>query len=106
MEKQRLSILGSTGSIGEQTLDIVRENPNRFEVASLTAHKNWQRLAEQAVAFDADTVVIGDEQYYKPLSEALANYPIRSLQAMTPSLRLPLRETATQWLMRWLVMRA
>jgi len=77
MEKQRLSILGSTGSIGEQTLDIVRENPNRFEVASLTAHKNWQRLAEQAVAFDADTVVIGDEQYYKPLSEALANYPIK-----------------------------
>ena len=77
MEKQRLSILGSTGSIGEQTLDIVRENPDRFEVASLTAHKNWQRLAEQAVAFDADTVVIGDEQYYKPLSEALANYPIK-----------------------------
>ena len=77
MEKQRLSILGSTGSIGEQTLDIVRENPDRFEVASLTAHKNWQRLAEQAVAFDADTVVIGDEQYYKPLSKALANYPIK-----------------------------
>ena len=77
MEKQRLSILGSTGSIGEQTLDIVRENPERFEVTSLTAHKNWQRLAEQAVAFDADTVVIGDEQYYKPLSEALANYPIK-----------------------------
>ena len=77
MEKQRLSILGSTGSIGEQTLDIVRENPDRFEVASLTAHKNWQRLAEQAIAFDADTVVIGDEQYYKPLSEALAKYPIK-----------------------------
>ena len=77
MEKQRLSILGSTGSIGEQTLDIVRENPDRFEVISLTAHKNWQRLAEQAVAFDADTVVIGDEQYYKPLSKALENYPIK-----------------------------
>ena len=77
MEKQRLSILGSTGSIGEQTLDIVRENPDRFEVISLTAHRNWQRLAEQAIAFDADTVVIGDEQYYKPLSEALADYPIK-----------------------------
>ena len=77
MEKQRLTILGSTGSIGEQTLDIVRENPDRFEVVSLTAHRNWQRLAEQAIAFDVDTVVIGDEQYYKPLSEALANYPIK-----------------------------
>ena len=76
MEKQRLAILGSTGSIGEQTLDIVRENPDRFEVTSLTAHKNWQRLAEQAIAFDVDTVVIGDEQYYKSLCDALANYPI------------------------------
>ncbi len=77
MEKQRLSILGSTGSIGEQTLDIVRENPDRFEVMSLTAHRNWHRLAEQAIAFDVDSVVIGDEQYYKPLSEALADYPIK-----------------------------
>ena len=75
--KQRLSILGSTGSIGVQTLDIVRENPDRFEVTSLTAHKNWKQLAEQAVAFDVDTVVIGDEQYYKPLCEALANHPIK-----------------------------
>ena len=77
MEKQRLSILGSTGSIGVQTLDIVRENPDRFEVSSLTAHKNWKQLAEQAIAFDVDTVVIGDEQYYKPLCEALADYPIK-----------------------------
>ena len=75
--KQRLSILGSTGSIGEQTLDIVRENPDRFEVVSLTAHRNWQRLAEQAIAFDVDTVVIGDEQYYKPLCEALSAHSIK-----------------------------
>ena len=77
MMKQRISILGSTGSIGVQTLDIVRENPNRFEVVSLTAHRNWQKLAEQAIAFDVDTVVIGDEQFYKPLCEALADYPIK-----------------------------
>lgn len=75
--KQRLTILGSTGSIGEQTLDIVRENPDLFEVTALTAHSRWQRLAEQAIAFDVDTVVIGDEQYYKPLCEALAHYPIK-----------------------------
>ena len=46
--KQRLSILGSTGSIGVQTLDIVRENPDMFEVRVLTANSNWQRLAAQA----------------------------------------------------------
>ena len=77
MMKQRLTILGSTGSIGEQTLDIVRENPDLFEVTALTAHSRWQRLAEQAIAFDVDTVVIGDEQYYKPLCDALAHYPIK-----------------------------
>lgn len=75
--KERLTILGSTGSIGEQTLDIVRENGERFEVSALTAHRNWQRLAEQAIAFEVDTVVIGDERYYKPLSEVLSRYPIK-----------------------------
>ncbi len=69
--KQHLSILGSTGSIGEQTLDIVRENPDRFEVSILTAHHNWQRLAEQAREFDADMAVIADKELYAPLSEAL-----------------------------------
>ena len=43
--RQRLAILGSTGSIGEQTLDIARENPERFEVRVLTAHRKWRRLA-------------------------------------------------------------
>ena len=55
--KQRLSILGSTGSIGVQTLDIVAENPELFEVNSLVAGTNWQLLAEQAIKFDADCVV-------------------------------------------------
>lgn len=69
--KQKLCILGSTGSIGIQTLDIARENPDRFEVRVLTAHRQWERLAEQARAFDVDTVVIADERYYTPLKEAL-----------------------------------
>ena len=71
--REKLCILGSTGSIGIQTLDIARENPDRFEVRVLTAHRQWERLAEQARAFDVDTVVIADEQYYTPLKEALAD---------------------------------
>ena len=71
--KQKLCILGSTGSIGVQTLDIARENPDRFEVRVLTAHRQWERLAEQARAFDVDTVVIADERYYTPLKEALSD---------------------------------
>lgn len=43
--KQRIALLGSTGSIGIQTLDIVRENPGLFEITTLTAHRNWERLA-------------------------------------------------------------
>lgn len=71
--KQRLAILGSTGSIGVQTLDIVRENPDRFEARILTANRNWEKLAQQAREFDADTVVIADKSRYAALSEALAD---------------------------------
>ncbi len=75
--KQRLAILGSTGSIGVQTLDIARENPDRFEVRALTAHSNWQRLAAQAREFDADTAVIADEGCYAPLRDALADTDVK-----------------------------
>ena len=75
--KQKLAILGSTGSIGIQSLDIARENPDRFEVRVLTARRSWRQLAEQARAFDVDTVVIADEQYYTPLSEALSDTDIK-----------------------------
>ena len=75
--KQRLSILGSTGSIGVQTLDIVAENPELFEVNSLVAHRNWELLARQAIEFDVDSVVIADESKYEPLKQALAAYPIK-----------------------------
>jgi exodeoxyribonuclease V alpha subunit len=60
-----------------QTLDIVRENSSLFEITTLTAHKNWQQLAAQAIEFNPDSVVIADERYYKDLSDALAAYPIK-----------------------------
>ena len=75
--KQLLSILGSTVSIGVQTLDIVAENPSLFEVNSLVAHRNWELLARQAIEFDVDSVVIADESKYELLKEALAAYPIK-----------------------------
>ena len=75
--KQRLAILGSTGSIGVQTLDIVRETPSLFEVRVLTANRNWQRLAAQAREFDADTAVIADERYYGQLRDALAGTDVK-----------------------------
>ena len=77
MERQKIALLGSTGSIGVQTLDIVRENSNLFEITTLTAHKNWKILAAQAVEFMPDSVVIADQSYYAELKEALAAYPIK-----------------------------
>ena len=70
--KQRIALLGSTGSIGEQTLDVVRARSDRFEIAVLTACSNWQKLARQAEEFAPDAVVIADERWYGDLREALA----------------------------------
>ena len=75
--KQRIALLGSTGSIGVQTLDIVRENPDFFEVRVLTANSNWQRLAAQAREFDADTAVIADKRYYTRLRDALEDTDVK-----------------------------
>ncbi|MFI3282408.1 MAG: 1-deoxy-D-xylulose-5-phosphate reductoisomerase [Rikenellaceae bacterium] len=72
--KQRITILGSTGSIGVQTLDIVRENPEMFEVVTLSANRGWEELARQAIEFDVDSVVICDDSLYSPLCDALSGY--------------------------------
>ncbi|MBO5830421.1 MAG: 1-deoxy-D-xylulose-5-phosphate reductoisomerase [Alistipes sp.] len=77
MNTERVTILGSTGSIGVQTLDIIRRYPERFKVASLVAHSRWEQLAEQAREFRAESVVIGDERYYTNLRDALADTNIK-----------------------------
>lgn len=71
--------MGSTGSIGVQTLDIVRENPDRFGVTVLTACRQWERLAQQALEFRPAVVVIADEGCYGPLKERLAGERIEVL---------------------------
>lgn len=73
-----LIILGSTGSIGTQTLDIVREYPERFRVVALTARRNWVLLAAQAREFRPRRVVIGDEKFLPQLREALAGLEIET----------------------------
>ncbi len=75
--KQKIAILGSTGSIGIQTLDIIRENPDLFEVRVLSANYSWQKLVEQAIEFDVGSVVISCEEYYAQTCQALDSYPIK-----------------------------
>ena len=69
--------MGSTGSIGTQTLDIIAAHPDRFRATMLSAHSNWRLLAKQALHFRPDTVVITDPTHYAALREALAHTPIR-----------------------------
>jgi 1-deoxy-D-xylulose-5-phosphate reductoisomerase len=75
-ETKNIAVLGSTGSIGTQTLDIIAEYPTRFRAYMLTALKNWELLAKQAREFLPAKVVIADDRYYAPLSEALSDLPI------------------------------
>lgn len=75
--KKQLAILGSTGSIGTQTLDVVAEYPDLFEVYTLTANNNVELLIEQAKRFTPDSVVIANEAHYPRLKEALKEYPIK-----------------------------
>ena len=74
---KNIAILGATGSIGKSTLDIVRANADRLKVKSLTAAKNWQLLAEQALEFKPEYVALADPQYAKNLTEALSGSGIR-----------------------------
>ena len=75
--KQRLAVLGSTGSIGTQTLDIVRRYGDRFEITTLSAHSNWKKLVEQAVEFTPDNVVIADKTHYTAVRDAWADHPVK-----------------------------
>lgn len=70
-ELQDITILGSTGSIGTQTLDVVRAHSDRFRVRILTAGRNWRLLADQAREFHPDLVVIADESAYPDLCDEL-----------------------------------
>ncbi len=70
---RRISILGSTGSIGCSTLDLVERNRNRYEVVALTANRNVDLLAQQSRQVGAKLAVIGDEERYGDLKAALAD---------------------------------
>ena len=71
MKKRKIAILGSTGSIGTQTLDVVRQHRDLFEVEMISANNSTELLIEQAREFDVNNVVICNESKYKTVSDAL-----------------------------------
>ncbi len=74
---KHIAILGSTGSIGTQTLQVVEANPDRFCVEVLTANNNVELLIQQALKFRPDCVVIANEEKYDRLQQALCNEDIK-----------------------------
>lgn len=73
--KQQICILGSTGSIGTQALEVIRQHPDRYEAYALTANNHWELLAQQAREFHPAAVVIANEAHYEALREALRDEP-------------------------------
>jgi 1-deoxy-D-xylulose-5-phosphate reductoisomerase len=75
--KKRIAILGSTGSIGTQALEVISSHPEAFEVEILTARNNAELLIAQSILHVPNAVVIGNEKRYGMVRDALSNYPIK-----------------------------
>lgn len=80
--RRRIAILGSTGSIGRQTLDVIRQHPDVFEVTLLVANNSVALLCEQALSFDAASVVICNERLYDETASALQDKGIKVFSGM------------------------
>src|ERR1700716_3627657 len=74
---KRIAIFGSTGSIGTQALEVIASNPDKFSAEVLTAHNNDELLVQQALKFNPNIVVIGDENRYAKVKQALASTGIK-----------------------------
>ena len=75
--KKNIAILGSTGSIGKQALDIVRANMDKLQVEVLTAQNNADLLIQQAIEFSPNAVVIAEEEKYQYVKDALQKHDIK-----------------------------
>ncbi|MEL6256665.1 MAG: 1-deoxy-D-xylulose-5-phosphate reductoisomerase, partial [Bacteroidota bacterium] len=89
---RKIAILGSTGSIGTQALEVIEKFPDRFTVTVLTAHNQYELLIEQARKFNPHLVVIGNENHYKKVKEGLKQTEIRveaGESALVSAMELP-----------------
>ena len=77
MHPKRIALFGSTGSIGKQALEVIAGHPDQFSVEILTANNNDALLIEQALEHNPNIVVIGDEQKYSKVREALSGTDIK-----------------------------
>jgi 1-deoxy-D-xylulose-5-phosphate reductoisomerase len=81
---QRITLLGSTGSIGKSTLDVVARHPERYSIYALSAQRNWEALAEQCAVFRPEVAVIGTADAVAPLRDALRRHGLATEVAHGP----------------------
>jgi 1-deoxy-D-xylulose-5-phosphate reductoisomerase len=98
---RRVTILGSTGSVGESTVDLLIRNPEAFAVEALTANRNWPRLAEQSIRLRARFAAIADPTHYPALREALAGTGIET--ASGPQSLVEAAARPADWVMAGIV---
>ena len=75
--KKNIAILGSTGSIGSQALEVIRNNPEHFNIEVLSAQNNYNKLIRQAIEFKPNCVVIGNKEHYQQVKSELGNTGIK-----------------------------
>lgn len=80
--KRNIAVLGSTGSIGKQALDVIRQHPDKFKAAMLVANNSWEALCAQALEFNADDVVICNGEHFHKVKEALEGHGISVHEGM------------------------
>ena len=96
IKKKQIAILGSTGSIGTQALQVIEEHPELYEVYALTANNKVDLLIAQARKFMPEAVVIANEEKYAQLKEALSDLPVKVYQARSEERRVG-KECRSRW---------
>ena len=92
MNKKQIAILGSTGSIGTQALEVIAANPDLFEVYAITGNNNVDLLIQQAIAYTPEVVIVANEAYYITVKNALEALPIKvyaGIKAICEVVELP-----------------
>ena len=92
-KKKQIAILGSTGSIGTQALQVIEEHPDLYEAYALTANNRVELLIAQARKFQPEVVVIANEEKYSELKEALSDLPIKVAIRAKKAIALANKET-------------
>ena len=98
---RRVTVLGSTGSVGCNTLDLIERQPESFVVEALTANRNVERLAEQALRLRPKLAVIGDPEGYRPLKDALSGSGVAA--AAGPGALVEAAQRPAEWVMAAIV---